>query len=402
MAHHSRMPIRVNNPHRLKFWQIPAERIAIGKGYKPSIALLPDGTLILVAGYANRGIPQGGIPADPEDPDAMPWWTWDETLPCDKWREWHGVWYSSDGGLTWSERRGMEDLAGREMVLTCTSDGTLFGSAALIVTDINNDRGYMTSWLLRSTDGGATWDRTEATIDRDLRGELPDQQEYTYVDHNSRNVVELPDGTLLYGVSVNNSTVAYMWRSADKGKTWDKTRRAKLESYDNFDGFFGEAYTYLNDAGKLLHWCRVGHPSPMAPMNDGRPFPTENDNCDRMMHTYSTDEGKTWPPLVDFGDYGQMYPRITRLKDGRLLMTYTQRGLTYPFGLRATISYDDGEIWDMATDQIVIEGFTTWGAFSGGGFGNTVELDDGTLVSCYSYNPGNMKFDLEVVRWHLP
>jgi hypothetical protein len=42
------LPIRVNNPKRLP-WQLPADRIAIGPGYKPSLALLPHGELVMVA-----------------------------------------------------------------------------------------------------------------------------------------------------------------------------------------------------------------------------------------------------------------------------------------------------------------------------------------------------------------
>lgn len=42
---------------------------------------------------------------------------------------------------------------------------------------------------------------------------------------------------------------------------------------------------------------------------------------------------------------------------------------------------------------------------SGGGFGPTVQLDDGTLVTSYSYaGPGEWgtDFHVEVVRWRLP
>ena len=49
-------PIRINHPRRLPGWQIPAERTPIiGPGdsrwgsRKPSLALLPDGELVMVA-----------------------------------------------------------------------------------------------------------------------------------------------------------------------------------------------------------------------------------------------------------------------------------------------------------------------------------------------------------------
>ncbi len=58
--------------------------------------------------------------------------------------------------------------------------------------------------------------------------------------------------------------------------------------------------------------------------------------------------------------------------------------------------------WDFEFDQIVIEGKTPWGASQGGGFGNTVQLSDGMLVSCYSYRGTDNGTHIEVVRWRLP
>ena len=42
-------PIRINNPRSLGEWTLPAERFAIGPGYKPSMARLPNGELVMVA-----------------------------------------------------------------------------------------------------------------------------------------------------------------------------------------------------------------------------------------------------------------------------------------------------------------------------------------------------------------
>lgn len=101
------------------------------------------------------------------------------------------------------------------------------------------------------------------------------------------------------------------------------------------------------------------------------------------------------------------YVRVVRLQDGRLLATFTQRGVFYPIGLQAVLSEDEGESWRFDSDRIIIEGKTPWGGDSGGGYGNTVQLSDGTLVSCYSYlGPHDRwerdEFRLEVVRWSLP
>ena len=72
----------------------------------------------------------------------------------------------------------------------------------------------------------------------------------------------------------------------------------------------------------------------------------------------------------------------------------------YPLGLRAIISYDDGETWNFKQDRLVIS-CVNEGA-SGGGYGNTIQLDDGMLVSVYSYRGTDTKTHVEAVRWQLP
>ena len=381
----SSVPIRVNHPRRLPGWQLPAERIAIGRfgDYKPSLALLPDGELLLVAFHKT------GTYGEPDFHERTTFWR------------------SGDGGKTWSDRDDRDDLIGREQFLSRASDGTLFMTSCLLPEDnaYPGGVGRFHGYLHRSKDAGRTWDRTQVMIEGALRRGVPEDRGTA----SDRTVVELSDGTLLFGVGLYGSDVAYMWRSTDGGGTWERDHPCDIRGYyDNWDAFFSNSFTYCNKAGNLLHWCRVGPPSPMYPMCDGRPVPSGSDQSDRTMWTQSTDQGRTWECLEDFGDYGQIYWRMLKLRDGRLLGTFTQRAVMYPFGLRAAVSHDDGATWDLARDQIVIDGFTPWAALSGGGYGNTVQLDDGTLVTCYSYNPGkepSIKADasqIEVVRWQLP
>ncbi len=44
------VPIQVLNPRKLNTWTIPCERIPLGipNDYKPSMAMLPDGELVMV------------------------------------------------------------------------------------------------------------------------------------------------------------------------------------------------------------------------------------------------------------------------------------------------------------------------------------------------------------------
>ena len=72
----------------------------------------------------------------------------------------------------------------------------------------------------------------------------------------------------------------------------------------------------------------------------------------------------------------------------------------YPLGVRAILSNDDGDTWDFRHDRMVISN-ENQGA-SGGGFGNTIQNPDGSLVSCYSYRGQDGKTHIEAVRWQLP
>ena len=76
--------------------------------------------------------------------------------------------------------------------------------------------------------------------------------------------------------------------------------------------------------------------------------------------------------------------------------------MSYPLGIQAIVSYDEGETWDFENDRLIVESRTPEGTASGGGYGNTIELQDGTLITCYSYRDADDKTRLEVVRWRLP
>jgi hypothetical protein len=102
--------------------------------------------------------------------------------------------------------------------------------------------------------------------------------------------------------------------------------------------------------------------------------------------------------------YGQHYNRTLKLADGRLLMTFTKRSVNRPVGLRAVFSYDDGVTWDFDNDHIIIDQDNSF-LSSGGSFGNTVQLSDGSLISTYSYHDsitGHLNYQAKVVLWSLP
>jgi hypothetical protein len=95
----------------------------------------------------------------------------------------------------------------------------------------------------------------------------------------------------------------------------------------------------------------------------------------------SFDNGASWAfkncPSARNGDGGSP-PTLTRLKDGRLCITYGYRD--WPFGIRARLSPDDGVSWE---EEITLRDD---GGSHDLGYPRTRQLDDGTIVTAYYFN----------------
>jgi hypothetical protein len=294
--------------------------------------------------------------------------------------------------------------------LTVLSDGTLLMTCHWLARDAFNPSKHTHSKVFRSTDEGRTW--SEIRIGPDG---FPDQAQ-TSADWMA---FEIPDadrpGKFLtcLGVSMqhgkqNAPKVIRIWRSRDSGKTWDKSLHPDTAGWIDVDGFFSQTVTFSAAAGRLLHPVRVDRTGPHwhIPGTPKLLAKESGDQGDRMMLWESADGGKTWSKHRrhgTFGTYGEMYPRFLTLRDGRLLLTFTVRSNPtdgHGLGLRAILSSDEGRTWDFAHDRVVISDVNQ--GTSGGGFGNTVQLPDGTLVSVYSYRGTDTKTHVETVRWELP
>lgn len=371
-------PVRVMNPKTIGRTQLVSERVAIGipEDYKPCIARLPGGELLLVAFHAPR---KGGVP-----------------------EEYALLYRSGDGGRSWSRRRRLEVL-GREPYLSVTSDGTVFLSTHLLPRARGNREGYTQSFLYRSTDGGDRWEGQRIGF-RDLEGmEKPG----TVV--TGRNVLELESGELVFAVAGKGGH-EFLWRSNDGGKTWDQSLACRFGGVDQSVLPFpilGEAFLWQAPNGDLLAICRIT--PKYFPALPGTQIPGESiDHFERMVLYRSQDGGHHWS-LEEFGShYGEMYPAMMRLRDNRLLFTFTLRAAvppnTPPLGVRAVLGREvaEGFRFDFRNDRIVLDAKNPVGMLSGGGFGPTVQVEDGTLVTSYSYRTPDEKTRLEIVRWQLP
>ena len=212
---------------------------------------------------------------------------------------------------------------------------------------------------------------------------------------------------------------------------------------------FSESVTFRSVDGTLRHVARVGV-NPYFDNSDGmqmfvsrddgasfscttRPPPTFFPPASGGGFKQRTPDDGAWSscrgntPLPTLGSTGEMYNRLLRLHDGRVLMAFTVRCgrdvQNFPtshhkcttttdgfnIGMRAVLSTDDGASFSFDRDRMVIDAQPAGppggrGDPSGGGYGNTVQLPDGVLVTPYSYRkPGSDGYAVSaVVRWKLP
>jgi len=362
---------------------ITGERVKVGEpgDYKPCVAKLPSGELVLTAFFP------GTFSAGPRY----------------KAREDILLFRSADDGKTWS---GPEDLTidkglrGREPYFTILSDGTMLITVHFLIDDARNTTGYCRSFVHRSGDGGRTWTTTPAE---------PEGMKPGDVCCTTRNILEMQDGSLLFGVSVRGAEESWVWRSTDGGATWPQEYPTTVEGLDETypHNFYGEGFWWQARSGKVYLVKRIDHIFAAKHFGDdlsGIDTEHYSDQYNRLVLYETTDQAHSLRPVRTMGGLGLMYPAVIRLGGERVLFTFTVRTLREPLGLRAVVGAesDDGFTADLDCDRIMLDTQTAPGVTSGGGFGPTVQLEDGTLVTSYSWRDAEHVTHMEVMRWRLP
>lgn len=355
--------------------QIHAQRIPVGlpNDREPDLVLLPSGGLLLAMFH----------------PVSNANGTYQENLI---------LYRSKDGGVSWGKREVLP-LLGREPHFSVLHDGTLFLTVLLLSTDYRNKEGYDHACVYRSTDGGDTWTALPI-LTPDVPGAPPRSQ-----TRATRNILELQDGSLIMGVSAGAST-DYLWRSSDEGQTWNRSLASQVKGYDvSMHGrpWYGEMILFQARDAELLGIARIPADA-VAPFPDTQ-TPAVNDDTDRMVLFRSRDGGRTWTLAADVGDYyGEMDPSLLRLTDGRMLFTFSARGARPPLGLQAVLGVERASgFWlNFATDRLLLDEAAPLGEPHGGGFGNTVRLPGGELVTAYSYREASSVTHAQLVHWVLP
>jgi len=216
-------------------------------------------------------------------------------------------------------------------------------------------------WMIRSTDGGVTWSARYPTVVNSPHGPF-----------------QLSDGRLLYaGVELwSKQRRVGVCESADDGASWHWLSAIPARPGDD-----AAAYHELHGAetadGRIIIHIR----------NHNKP------NENETLQTESSDGGKTWAVPHSIGVWG-LPSFLTRLRDGRLLMTYSYRRV--PGGNQGRLSLDGGRTW--LQPLAISADATTWDV----GYPSTAELADGTLLTVwYEQRKGSPKAVLRQAHWTI-
>ena len=281
---------------------------------------------------------------------------------------------SIDGGQTWGLPHEVynSELDDRDANLLTMPDGTIiltwFDSTAFLrwldagwypeswrdqwgarvqrqgITEATETSG----WLMRSSDGGRTWDPPCPT---------PVGQ------HAGPSI--LSDGRLIYigaGFMVGTTSV---WESTNKGDTW-------VQIGEVLGPREGDPPHPVLDENHVLE-LRPRHLLAM--------FRTEFEDYNQrfLYQSNSEDGGHTWSEARRLSVWG-CPPYLIRLSSGAILCSYGHR--RDPFSIRAVLSYDDGRTWD---DEHIVTVYEFEGPCDMG-YPVSLEVTPGQILTVYYCN----------------
>jgi hypothetical protein len=212
-----------------------------------------------------------------------------------------------------------------------------------------------------SDDGGRSWTETHRIDTAPYDG-----------GYGMRGACPLPNGDLLLPLSdVPNYRIVFVVRSSDGGRSW------------------GRPVGVANLPGKEFE-----EPS-LLRLGSGRLLTLLRENRTRRLHRcVSEDDGASWsaPQMLPF----QGYPaHLLRLPDDRVLCTVGWRDPD--FGIRALLSPDGGETWDLDNSIRIRGGLPNKDL----GYPCTILDGEGGLFTVYYGQDGDGVTCIQATRWRL-
>lgn len=211
------------------------------------------------------------------------------------------------------------------------------------------------AWIIRSTDGGMTWN-------------APRRVPVT----SPHGPIALNDGRLLYaGKAYPEDGRIGVCESHDDGLTWRWLAGIPARPGDASEHYH-ELHAVEAADGRLIAQIRNHNQT----------------NQHETLQSESGDGGKTWSAPRAIGVWG-LPSHLLRLRDGRLVMTYGYR--RPPRGNHARVSTDHGRSW---SPPVVLSSDGTGDL----GYPSTVELPGGRLLSLWYEARGGFS-ELRLARW---
>jgi hypothetical protein len=281
---------------------------------------------------------------------------------------------SRDQGKTWDpaskvviraeKGRGMQDPSVRQL-----KNGALIANYFVWTTGGADEVPTGHAWLHSSDADHYSWTTgvyTTRSFDNGMTWEEPVKVPSPTGDCASTSdpIIELPNGDLLIpiiGGRLGEKERTMIMRSSDKGKTW---RDPVVMAFDPLGHFhFDEPSLLYLPSGKLIAMHRVH-------------MYGESDYGYYLYQTESRDLGQTWSAPRKTSIWGHP-PHLLRLRSGRLLCVYGYR--RPPYGIRACLSHDEGETWDIANEFIL----RSDGIDADVGYPTSTQLPDGTIFTAW-------------------
>ena len=284
---------------------------------------------------------------------------------------------SEDGGRHWSKasRFGVPNLDEREACGLQLPDGTIM--LAVFYNDLYRDDGeyeqkwantvklgagkqYLGFYVVTSKDRGATWTEPRYIPAKGMP--------FSDTEGPADAPVAMADGSLLLPLIAYNvggdiqNHASVLLKSTDNGATWNYLS------------------TIADDPGaKLGHFDEPA----LLRLRSGALLAAMRNNTGYVWLAKSTDDGLTWTkprasPMVG-------HPAdLVQLADGRVLCTYGMREPYHgtPGGIRASISSDEGESWNLDNDIQIRSDLLNWDI----GYPESLQLPDGKVLTVYYYN----------------
>ena len=265
------------------------------------------------------------------------------TLPGDE-----DCWASIAGGNSWQKRATAAARANTNANWVDSCAGLATNADVLLLTAGYTDpggsrRALSPPAIFRSSDNGFTWKQ---------RGYFPATLPRGEVTRPYGQIVRGRDGTLrTIAYDQFGSGAAYMLLSRDDGLNWGEATRIGDD--------LNESVLFEISAG---HWLAVGR-------TVSKPAPV---NGQEMRQFRSRDNGQTWSDENLVAGYSKHPPKLMRLQDGRLLLSYCNRRNG---GIEVRFSSNQGETWSVPRSV----------AQAGGdrGYPDSVQLANGKIVTVF-------------------